>query len=135
MPFSRVVRRVGTALLAFSFLSVAAPAAHAQCYAPYCWGAIAINTHTGQWGWSVNHGTQGEARAAANARCGYRCNRVLSFRNTCGAYATPATLSGGYGWATRYNRYAAEAEALRQCRLYNPGQGCRVRVWACTSRQ
>lgn len=133
MLFPRIAKTTITAAFGLALMTLSTQAAHASCYVPNCWGAIAINTRTGQWGWSVNHPTRGRAHAAANARCGYRCNRTLTFRNTCGSYALAA--NGGWGWATRYNRYAAQAEALRQCRIYNPGQGCSVRVWACTSRR
>jgi hypothetical protein len=127
-------RLLAISLLALAFVPGAASSASADCYKPNCWGAIAINTHTGRWGWSVNWPSRAIARRRANAKCNNRCDRSLVFRNTCGAYATPSNFRGGYGWATRYNKYAAQREALRQCRIYNPRQGCRVRVWACTSR-
>ncbi len=122
------------AILSMFLIPAQAQIASASCTRPNCWGAIAINTRTGQWGWSVNWHTRSFARHRALAKCSGACNRTLVFRNSCGAYATPSNFGGGYGWATRYTRYAAEREALRQCRRYNPGQGCRVRVWACTSR-
>jgi hypothetical protein len=131
MLFKRFAAALSALAAGIILSAFSAQTAQATCYVPYCWGAIAINT--GQWGWSVNHATRGEAHAAANSRCGYRCNRTLTFQNQCGAYALAA--NGGWGWATRYSRYAAEAEALRQCRIYNPGRGCQVRVWACTSRR
>ncbi len=122
-------------LLSFVFIPIEAQVASARCFKPNCWGAIAINTRTGRWGWTVNWPSRAIARSRANAKCGNQCNRSLVFRNSCGSYATPRTFNGGYGWATRTTRFAAEREALRQCRRFNPGQGCRVRVWACTSRQ
>lgn len=127
-------------LLAVSFLVLGlfpvttAGSAQAACYPPNCWGAIAIGTRNGAWRWTVNHPSGNIARRRALYQCGGRCDRSLVFRNSCGAYATPATFSGGYGWATRYTRGAAERAALYQCRRYNPGQGCRIRVWACTNR-
>ncbi len=133
MSLRILVKAALAGLIALTALGATSRSALADCSAPYCWGAIAINTNTGQWGWSVNHPAREVAHRAANARCGYRCNRTLTFQNQCGAYALAG--NGGWGWATRYSRQAAEAEALRQCRIYNPGQGCSVRVWACTSRR
>jgi len=133
MSLAGLIRTMSALAIAIFVTGMSAPSANAACQAPYCWGGIAINTATGRWGWSVNHATRGEAQAAATARCGYQCNRVLTFQNACGAYAL--ANNGGWGWATRYDRYAAEAEALRQCQLYNPRRGCNLQVWACTSRR
>ena len=120
-------------LLLLGFAPLTAQSAKADCYRPNCWGAIAIGTGNGAWAWVVNHPTAGSARARALRRCNGRCNRVLTFRNSCASYAVAA--NGGWGWSNGYaNRAGAEQRALFECRRYNPGQGCRVRVWACTSR-
>lgn len=120
-------------LLALAAVPAAATAARADCNRPYCWGAIAINTNSGAWAWVVNHPTATTARQIALARCNGNCNRVLTFRNSCAAYALAA--NGGWGWSQGYaDRAGAENRAMFECSRYNPGQGCQVRVWACTSR-
>jgi hypothetical protein len=128
-------RLLVVSLMAMGMFTSSGGTARADCYPPNCWGAIAVGTHNGAWAWVTNHPTAGSARQRALWKCHGRCNRSLVFRNSCGAYAIPATRGGGYGWATRYTRYAAQRAALYQCRRYNPGQGCRVLVWACTTRR
>jgi hypothetical protein len=120
-------------LLALAVTPVATSAARADCYRPNCWGAIAINTSSRAWAWVVNHPDAAVARRYALARCNGNCNRVLTFRNSCAAYAL--ANNGGWGWSQGYrDRVGAESRAMYECNRYNPGQGCRVRVWACTSR-
>ena len=93
------------------------------------WGAVAYGRN-GAWAYSVNHWSREGAKRAALRRCRGRCERTLSFYNTCGAYAVG--YDGSYGWATRRTRAAAQVVAMRQCRRRT--SGCRVRVWACTAR-
>ena len=119
-------------LFVFGLVPASAAPALADCFKPNCWGAISIGTRNGAWAWVVNHPTANNARQRALRKCRGRCNRVLTFRNSCAAYATSRT--GGWGWARRYNKNAAIRRALFECRRHNPGQGCRLRVWACTSR-
>ncbi len=125
-------------LFALCLLVLASPfavatAARADCARPNCWGAIAINTNTQAWAWVVNHPNAQVAQQLALTRCNNNCNRVLTFRNSCAAYALAANR--GWGWSQGYrDRGAAEARAMDECNRYNPGQGCQVRVWACTSR-
>jgi hypothetical protein len=120
-------------LLVLGLVPGSASSALADCYRPNCWGAIAIGTSNGAWAWVVNHPSSGSARSRALYKCNGRCNRVLVFRNSCAAYAV--AYNGGWGWSRNYsNRAGAVRRALYECRRYNPGRGCRLRVWACTSR-
>lgn len=93
------------------------------------WGAVAFGPN-GAWAYSVNHWSRQSAKSAALRRCRGRCKRTLSFYNICGAYAVG--YDGSYGWATRRTKSLARVAAMRQCRTRT--DGCRVRVWACTSR-
>ena len=116
----------GIAALLIGF--AAAGVSTSQAQPRNLWGAVAYGPN-GAWAYSVNHWSRRQAQNAALRRCRGRCSRTLTFYNTCGAYAVGARA---YGWATRRNKYAAQNVAMRQCsrRTY----GCRVRVWACTSR-
>ena len=98
------------------------------------WGAIAIGPN-GAYGWAYDFPSRQAAENAALSECGGRCQRKLSFADTCGAYATATDASGNiraYGWATRQSKEEAQMVAMQECSKY--GQGCRVHVWACTTR-
>lgn len=126
-------RLLAIILLAMSITPAATTAAQARCFVPNCWAAIAINPNGRAWAYVYNYPSANAARRGALARCRGRCSRVNTFRNSCGAYAV--ANNGGWGWSANYrNRRAAQSRALYECRRHNPGQGCRIRVWACTSR-
>lgn len=131
------MRRILLSLVVFATfggatLAVTASSAEANCRVPNCWGAIAIGTNNGRWAYVYNYPTAGIARRRALNRCRGGCNRVLTFRNSCAAYAV--ARNGVWGWGGGYrSRGAAQARALRECRIRR-GRGCRIRVWSCTSR-
>jgi hypothetical protein len=54
---------------------------------------------------------------------------VVWFVNSCGAFAKGTSA---YGWGIGGTRAAAEERALAECR--KRGGGCRIQVWACTTR-
>ncbi|MCW5771156.1 MAG: DUF4189 domain-containing protein [Rhodospirillaceae bacterium] len=126
------MKRIRIALLALSALvaMAAAPgAAQASCSIGNCWGAVAYGPG-GAWAWRVNYPSRASASHAVQRACRGRCTRVLSFRNSCGAYATG--YGGHYGWGNAGSGPAARMIALRECRMRGPG--CSIRVWGCTSR-
>lgn len=126
-------RLLALCLLGLALAPVTATSASANCRVPNCWASIAVNPTTRAWGYVYNHPTSASARRGALAQCRGNCSRVTTFRNSCGAYAV--ANNGGWGWSSRYaNRGAAQARAMQECNKFNPGQGCRIRVWACTSR-
>ncbi len=127
-------RLLAVTLMAMSLYVTSGGTAEASCYSPNCWGAIAIGPRNGAWAYVTNWPTANIARQRVAVKCGGRCDRAITFRNGCGAYAIPSTRGGGYGWAIRYARSAAQQAALYNCRRTNPGRGCHVAVWACTSR-
>jgi len=112
-------------LLGMAFLPAQA---QANCRVGNCWGAVAYGPG-GAWSYAVNYSTRGIASRAAQRRCGGRCTNVLTFHNSCGAYASGPY---GYGWGNAPSRYQAEMIALRQCQVRSPN--CRIRVWGCTTR-
>ena len=116
-------------LAALAGLAMAPAAAHADCTVGDCWGAVAYN-EAGAWAWRVNYPSREAARLAVNRACGGRCTHVLTFHNTCGAYASAP--NGAYGWGSHPDAGVARGEALRQCRMRSGG--CSLRVWGCTTR-
>jgi hypothetical protein len=128
------MKRLSAALLGLSVLgavALAPAAAMANCTIGNCWGAVAYGPG-GSWAYAVNYPTRQIAGRAAQRRCGGRCNHVLTFHNSCGAYASGPSAQGYYGWGNAMSRGAAEARALRECNARGPY--CRVRVWGCTTR-
>lgn len=103
-------------------------AANANCQVGNCWGAVAYGPG-GAWAYAVNFASRGWADRAARNNCRGRCTNVLTFHNSCGAYASGPY---GYGWGNAPSRYQAEAIALQQCNARSPN--CGVRVWGCTTR-
>jgi serine/threonine-protein kinase len=102
--------------------------ASAACRRGNCWGAVAFGPN-GAWAYAVNYSTRGQAGSMALRKCQGRCTRYLTFRNSCGAYASGR---GAYGWGNAHTRRQAESRALLECRRRT--SGCRVRVWGCTTR-
>ncbi len=113
---------------ALAALSLAPGHALADCQVGNCWGAVAYGPG-GAWAYAVNEPTRQAASAAAQARCGGRCQRVLTFQNSCGAYASG---DDAYGWGNAPSRQAAESRALQECSART--SNCSIRVWGCTTR-
>ena len=119
-------RLAGLAILAG--VSLAPAAARADCQLGDCWGAVAFGPR-GLWAYAVNHPTRELAGETALAQCRGGCTNVLTFYNSCGAYASgPA----GYGWGNAQTRAQAEDRALAECAARTPS--CAVRVWGCTQQ-
>lgn len=126
------MQRLRIALIGLAGLAgiVLAPAAaRADCEVGNCWGAVAFGAG-GAAAYAVNEPSRAAAARAAQRQCGGDCTRVLTFQNSCGAYATGA---GGYGWGNASTREAAEARALQECG--GIASNCRIRVWGCTTRE
>lgn len=118
--------------LALAALAIGTGSAQANCYRGNCWGAVAFGPQGASY--AVNFPSREAAHQAAlnSGSCvGGRCARVLTFQNTCGAYA--AAPNGGWGWGTdaRGGQFAQQ-RAMYECQIRN--QGCSVRAWGCTTR-
>jgi hypothetical protein len=94
------------------------------------WGALAFSERTHKYGWAINYNSKRSASERALSECtAGDCEVVLTFANSCGAYATSAG-DAHWGWAIGYDRADAESKALAQCE--RRGGGCRIRVWGCS---
>jgi hypothetical protein len=97
-------------------------------------GALAVDANRGgRFGYSYNYSNVADARARASKECGANCTVVITFQNTCAAYAADQNSAGdavGWGWAT--TKETAEKTALNYCQKYG-GTLCQVRVSACES--
>lgn len=111
---------VGAALVAPAALDTA-PAAHA--YGNY-YGAIALNTSTGDAGRAWDYDSSAEASNAALDACGYGCKVVVQFVNGCGAVASSPSY---WGYGRGPSLYSAQSNAL-----YAAGGGD-IYTWVCTS--
>lgn len=98
-----------------------------QCGYDYCWGAVGMGPG-GAWGYSYGQYSESDAINVLQEECGWDCDTVRTFYNTCGALAEGNTGNWGFGWAG--TRSQAENNALGYCSDY--GGGCDVRVWACS---
>ena len=128
------MKKLSLALLGVSALAaiaLAPSAAMADCQIGNCWGAVAYGPR-GSWAYAVNYPTRGVAERVAQNRCGGRCNHVLTFQNSCGAYASGPSARQYYGWGNAMSGPAAQARALQECNARGPY--CEVRVWGCTTR-
>jgi hypothetical protein len=75
-------------------LALAPTAAHAACTLGSCWGAVAFGPNNA-WAYAVNYPSRASAGTQARAKCGGVCTNVLTFKNSCGAYATGPTAMAG----------------------------------------
>ncbi|MZR15148.1 DUF4189 domain-containing protein [Maritimibacter sp. DP07] len=91
------------------------------------WGAVGIGPG-GAYGYAHDWNTERQAYGSAARGCEWDCTEIRTFFNTCAAMAVAS--NGGWGWGTGASRGAAESRAMGYCRQY--GNGCRVRVWACS---
>ena len=105
-------------------LSIAASAAE--------YGAIAYDAGTGRFGYSWHGATAAVANnVALNGCASAGCKIVIEIGpGLCGALATMATNSRGWGAASRSTRDAASLGAMEDCQKANPGQ-CKVQVNDC----
>jgi hypothetical protein len=98
-----------------------------SCGWQYCWGAVAMGPH-GAYGWAAGQFSEQDAVNVAQAGCGYNCNVLKTFYNTCGALARAGNGGWGFGWTG--SRGGAENLALGYCA--QRGSNCQVTVWACS---
>jgi uncharacterized protein DUF4189 len=121
------VRALTWALVLLALLVFALDAAAARYGKRQLWGAIAYDSKTGAYGFAVDVKTKREAESGAFAKCGSNCDLIKTFRDACGVVAT-----GGkrVTWETGASREIAETKAMKKC-----GDGCSIKVWACTSEK
>ena len=89
--------------------------------------------------WAEAHGsdyaTRDEAVTAVVTSCnsralGFACWVTTEFNSACAAIAVTVG-NNGQGTATRPTENAARREALRQCRIGNPGSSCTIQAAIC----
>lgn len=103
-----------------------------SAHAKDMYGALAFSEDDGAWGWSADYATKAKANRVAMDKCqenGESCKVVLTFWNTCAAFANG---DGGHGWAYDNNIAKAKKRAIKECNKY--ASDCEVKVWACTTR-
>jgi hypothetical protein len=102
--------------------------------AAFAFGALAIDGLRGpSYGFSYNYSNVEDARARALKECGGNCTVVLTYQNTCAAFAADQSRAdGATGWAWAPTKEEAQKSALGYCSKYG-GKSCLVRVWACES--
>lgn len=117
--------RVVLALVAGATLLLAGPAAQA-------FGALAVDSNRGPaFGYSFDQDSAEAARELALSNCGTDCTVVVTFENTCAAYAADQEKeAGAYGWGYGPTRGKAEWFAMKFCNEFGGGD-CLIRVWAC----
>ena len=120
-----MVKRIWMSVVLWLALPLAAVAG--QCGYQYCWGAVGIGPG-GAWGYSYGQYSEQDAINTLQNECGWDCDTVRTFYNTCGAMASGSNGSWGFGWGG--SRAIAEGNALDYC--YQYGNNCQVRVWACS---
>jgi len=120
----RILAQTGLFLVVFLIGGIAAQAQN--------FGAIAYSPSSGANGYSYDYGSRGGAQNRAMSECRKRardCRIAIWFKNACGAVATGRN-GWGSGWGNDRNR--AELEAIKSCNQHSGG--CRIKVYACTSR-
>jgi len=96
----------------------------------HAWGALSVSEDGEHYGYSYDYDSEAAAKKRARSECG-GCDWVVTFRNTCAAYAQAE--SGHWGWSKGETRQAAEKGARRQCRGAG-GNSCEVLVWGCDTK-
>jgi hypothetical protein len=109
-------------------LPIGATPAQAQSSGNY--GAIALSTSTGYYGWSYDYPNFAAAEAAAVSHCvsaggGSDCAAKISWRNGCGAIA----LSNDY---VSYGAAASLSSAKSRAIANNP-ESAHIEHWNCTT--
>ena len=98
------------------------------------YGAIAYSPSSGEYGYSYEFETQGEAERRALAECasagGEQCEIVVWFNQACGAIAKSDTGAWGADWGE--SRAEAEAKATAICDRYSDHR-CGVLHSQCTN--
>jgi Domain of unknown function (DUF4189)/Caspase domain len=100
----------------------------------HAFGALAIDGYRDpHCGFSYNYANVVDARARAIKECGANCTVVVTFQNTCAAFAADQSqANGATGWGHAPTKEEAQSIALNFFSKYG-GKSCLVRVWACES--
>ncbi|WP_188111118.1 DUF4189 domain-containing protein [Nocardioides antri] len=114
-----------------------------------CFGAISLNTRTGQFGWANDRRRRTVAVSAAQRSCKTRsereggfpgqCRRVGFARNECMATAFRVNHEAIVEWASGYAYHAETrngvpgAKARARAKVRGPGE-VRIAFWLCTTR-
>jgi uncharacterized protein DUF4189 len=122
-----IARALALALVLLALLIYALDAAGARYGKRQLWGAIAFNTKSGSYGYSVDRKTRREAERDAFRQCGANCDLIRPFRDACAAVASKPTRTSS---DTGASREIAEMKAMKKC-----GSDCAIKVWACTSEK
>jgi hypothetical protein len=122
-----IARALALALVLLALLIYALDAAGARYGKRQLWGAIAFNTKSGSYGYSVDRKTRREAETDAFRQCGANCDLIRPFRDACAAVASKPTRTSS---DTGASREIAEMKAMKKC-----GSDCAIKVWACTSEK
>jgi hypothetical protein len=110
------------AILSFA-VALSAPA----CFAV---GAIARNPRTNVGTVVVNKSTRDAAEHDAILSCGTECEIVITFQNSCAAYAADfREKSTIYGYGQAGDKYKAGEAALNQCQ--DRGGSCHITDSGC----
>lgn len=93
------------------------------------WGAGALAVGDGHYGYARNMDSRSEAEQRALRECGHRgCRVVMTFHNTCAAYASARNGAGGWAWNDDIDE--AGSSALGECRAHG-GRGCEINMAKC----
>ena len=111
-------------LLAFAFATDAAAARNGK---RQLWGAIAYNSKTGAYGYTIDQRTKRDAETSAFNQCGSGCGMIKTFRDACGVVAVDGKR---VTYESGASREIAESKARAKC-----GESCTIKVWACTSEK
>ena len=120
-------RALAIALVLLALLIFALDAAGARYGKRQLWGAIAFNSKSGSYGYSVDRKTKREAEMDAFRQCGSNCDLIRPFRDACAAVASKPTRTSS---DTGASREIAEMKAMKKC-----GSDCAIKVWACTTEK
>ena len=129
----RSARAAGFAVALLLCAPAAGPAA-AETAGIY--GALAISTGSGAYGFSYNYNSDDEARRRAMAECVKRtqagdCQVAATFSRNCIAVAySPNKV---FGWATGYPNDERPERALNSCASAN-GNACKIVQSICSGR-
>src|SRR5258706_3357383 len=109
----KTLRAALLGLAALAGFTFAAASAEAACRTGDCWGAVAYSER-GAWAYAYNFPTREIAGQRAQAKCNGQCTHILTFHNSCGAYATGPRGNFYYGWGNASTRRQAESIALSE---------------------
>ena len=133
---ARAARGPRRARLVFALLLGASAAGPAAAETAGIYGALAISTGSGAYGFSYNYNSDDEARRRAMAECVKRtqagdCKVAATFSRNCIAVAYSANKV--FGWATGYPNDERPERALNACASAN-GNACKIVQRICSGQ-